>query len=132
MAAKPEDVLNVRDVARSRRSAAPIAMKPIQVFLFGAAHLHTYVYTYAPVNGKHYLERDIGSGKKTRSVILDTDNCKYLVQIECYPDGSVWRYVTYKASWTQSEVNAFKKRVQQTSSLSFLRCLTFKCSVGTP
>ncbi|XP_037561219.1 uncharacterized protein LOC119440378 [Dermacentor silvarum] len=89
-------------------------------------------YTYAPVNGKHYLERDIGNGKKARSLILDTDNCKYLVQVECYPDGSVWRYVTYKASWTQSEIDAFKKKVQKTSSLSFLRCLTFKCSEGKP
>ncbi|KAK8778296.1 uncharacterized protein LOC144123615 [Amblyomma americanum] len=89
-------------------------------------------YTYAPVNGQKYTERDIGNGKKSRSLILDTDNCKYLVQIECYPDGSVWRYVTYKNSWTQSEIDAFKTKIQKNDALSFLRCLTFQCSHGRP
>ncbi|XP_077531636.1 uncharacterized protein LOC144144122 [Haemaphysalis longicornis] len=89
-------------------------------------------YIYYPAQGQAYLERDLGNGTKTRSIILDTDNCKYFVQIKCYPDGSVWRYVTYKNSWTQSEIEAFKKKIQKENSLKFLSCLTFNCAKGAP
>ncbi|CAN8009499.1 unnamed protein product, partial [Ixodes pacificus] len=40
------------------------------------------------LSGPNYLQRDLGNGNKTTSLILDTDNCHYLVQLECFPDGS--------------------------------------------
>ncbi|XP_077552775.1 uncharacterized protein LOC144167362 [Haemaphysalis longicornis] len=90
--------------------------------------LTPYVFTTVP--GQTYLERDLGNGEKTRSLVLDTDNCKYVVQLECFPDESVWRYVTYKSTWTDSEIQAFKDKVAENQSLQFLEPYTFKCSAG--
>nr|XP_054932236.1 uncharacterized protein LOC126540121 [Dermacentor andersoni] len=89
-------------------------------------------YLYTAVDGSNKLERDLGDGTKSRSLILDTDNCKYLVQLECFPDGSVWRYVTYKKSWTQSEIDSFKTRVRKEKSLSFLKSYNFDCDHDKP
>lgn len=89
-------------------------------------------YLYVAVNGGNYLERDLGNGVKSRSLIVDTDNCKYLLQRECYDDGSVWHYMTYKDTWTQPEIESFKARVQTEPALSFLSPYSFLCPLGIP
>ncbi|XP_040078063.2 uncharacterized protein LOC8034590 [Ixodes scapularis] len=80
--------------------------------------------------GPNFLERDLGNASKTTSLILDTDNCHYLVQLECFPDGSVSRYVTYKSSWTSAEKSAFKTKAASNSALSFVQDYTFDCANG--
>lgn len=89
-------------------------------------------YQYVAVSGENYLERDLGNGKKSQSMIVDTDNCKYLLQRECYEDGSVWHYMTYKGTWTQPEIDRFIARVQTEPALSFLRPYSFLCPHGIP
>ncbi|CAN7994442.1 unnamed protein product [Ixodes pacificus] len=34
------------------------------------------------------LSRDLGGCAMTKSLIVDTDNCNYLVQAECYANGT--------------------------------------------
>nr|XP_037284876.1 uncharacterized protein LOC119177788 [Rhipicephalus microplus] len=89
-------------------------------------------YEYAAVSGENYLERRLDNGAKSQSMIVDTDNCKYLVQRECYDDGSVWHYVTYKETWTQPEIDHFIARVQTEPALHFLRPYSFMCQLGIP
>ncbi|KAH9371547.1 hypothetical protein HPB48_016710 [Haemaphysalis longicornis] len=68
----------------------------------GNCHASTYI--YAPVYNQVYLERHLHDG--------------------------VWRYFTYKSSWTESEIKAFKRRIEKEPSLSFLSPYTFNCSFG--
>lgn len=95
-------------------------------------HCRMVPYIYVAVDGEEYMERDLGRGIKSRAIILDTDNCKFLVQIECFPDGKVWRYLTYKNTWTPSEASTFKAKVKNEKALSFLRAYSFGCHVGKP
>ncbi|CAN7937729.1 unnamed protein product [Ixodes hexagonus] len=76
------------------------------------------------------LERDLGDGTKSTSLILDTDNCNYLVQLECFPDGSVSRYVTYKSTWTTAGKEALKTKAATTPALSFVQNYTLDCANG--
>ncbi|XP_077554334.1 uncharacterized protein LOC144169174 isoform X2 [Haemaphysalis longicornis] len=94
----------------------------------GNCHASTYI--YAPVYNQVYLERHLQDGGRSRCLVLDTDNCKYMAYIECFPDGTVWRYFTYKSSWTESEIKEFKRRIEKEPSLSFLSPYTFNCSSG--
>ncbi|XP_077552774.1 uncharacterized protein LOC144167361 [Haemaphysalis longicornis] len=87
-------------------------------------------YMFTTVPGETYMERDLGNGEKTKSLVLDTDNCKYLFQFECFPDGTVWRYLTYKSTWTDSEKQAFKEKVADHPYTQCLKPYTFKCAEG--
>ncbi|CAN8031921.1 unnamed protein product [Ixodes persulcatus] len=82
------------------------------------------------LSGPNYLQRDLGNGNKTTSLILDTDNCHYVVQLECFPDGSVSRYVTYKSSWTSAGKTQLKAKAAMMPSLNFVQNYTFDCANG--
>ncbi|CAN7939983.1 unnamed protein product, partial [Ixodes hexagonus] len=90
-------------------------------------------YLYSPAkdgNGPNYFERKLGKNVRSKSLILDTDNCKFLVQLECFPDGSVTRYVTYKSTWTSDEKELLKTKAENFEQLRFLRDYTFDCVNG--
>lgn len=81
-------------------------------------------------NGTNFLERDLGNGAKSISLVLDTDNCHYLVLLECFPDESVSRYVTYKSTWTSAEKDQLAAKAATNSALDFVQDYTFDCANG--
>lgn len=89
-------------------------------------------YQRSGVGNPNYLARDGKGCAMSKSLILDTDNCKFLIQSECYADGSVTRYVTYKESWSQQDRQIYLQSIQNIPALSFMRNLKINCENGIP
>ncbi|XP_040077615.2 uncharacterized protein LOC8026724 [Ixodes scapularis] len=90
-----------------------------------------YIYNPRPGwNSPNQLSRDLGNGSWSQSLVLDTDNCNFLVQLECYEDGSVHTYVTYKSTWPRQERLAYRDKARWVPQLSFLKYYMFDCENG--
>lgn len=91
-----------------------------------------YIYDCPHANSPNFLERALGNGAKSKSVILDTDNCNFLVQIECFDDGSVQSYVTYKSTWPYEERQEYLAKASWEHQLYFLKGYSLDCEHGRP
>ncbi|XP_002407495.4 uncharacterized protein LOC8034048 [Ixodes scapularis] len=76
------------------------------------------------------LSRDLGGCAMTKSLIVDTDNCNYLVQAECYANGTVYNYLTYKESWPRAQRDAYIQAAANQDQIAFIASLSIDCENG--
>ncbi|KAM7288346.1 uncharacterized protein ISCGN_028596 [Ixodes scapularis] len=91
-------------------------------------------YTYLPRVGSanpNSLARDPGGcSPMSKSLIVDTDNCNYLIQAECYANGTVNTYLTYKESWPRASRDAYIKAAARNHQISYIANYTIDCENG--
>ncbi|XP_040075753.1 uncharacterized protein LOC115316791 [Ixodes scapularis] len=92
---------------------------------------HTY-YSRGGISNPNALSRDLGGCAMTKSLIVDTDNCNYLVHTECYANGSVYKYLTYKESWPRASRDAYIRAAVTKFQISYIKDYSIDCENGIP
>ncbi|CAN7938710.1 unnamed protein product, partial [Ixodes hexagonus] len=65
-----------------------------------------------------------------KSLIVDTDNCNYFLQVECYSNGTDHFYIVSVESWPRAHGVRYIKAAANKDQTSFISSYSIDCENG--